>query len=68
MARKLVTRRGFLAQSTVAAVGATAGSAVARLATADQEKTAAGGAAERKAGRHADRLSYRRVQLGQFQL
>jgi sugar phosphate isomerase/epimerase len=48
MARKLVTRRGFLAQSTVAAVGATAGSAVARLATADQEKTAASAAPPRE--------------------
>ena len=40
MAGKLVTRRGFLAQGTVVAVGATAGAATARLATADREQTA----------------------------
>ncbi len=41
MAGKVVTRRRFLAQGTVAAAAATAGAATARLATADQEKTAA---------------------------
>ncbi len=41
MGGNAVTRRRFLAQGTAAAVGATAGAATARLATADQEKTAA---------------------------
>ena len=48
MAGKAVTRRGFLAQGTAAAVGATAAAATVRLAAADREKTTASAVAAKE--------------------